>query len=62
MSAVLRPCEATTYEGLTLIPKPCGKPGGHWESPSGTAYMLCESHVAVFARHFGAGGEESVNG
>lgn len=50
MSTVLRPCEATTYEGERLVPVLCGKPGRWWESPSGTSFVVCEHHAEVFAR------------
>jgi hypothetical protein len=49
MTAVLRPCEGTTFEALDRAGVPCGQPGRWWEAPSGSRFVLCEHHEQVFS-------------
>lgn len=48
MTAVLRPCEGTTFESLDQAGVRCSEPGRWWAAPSGTRFVLCEHHEQVF--------------
>lgn len=51
MTAVLRPCEATTVAAgvRRWITVRCAEPGQWWEAPDGNRHVLCGHHAEVFA-------------